>query len=86
MYNFTPSLARVNIFQASKEYNIVKFNNKKNRADIGIVSAKWLSITESDVYCPPPNFPTLDLAKEHTTPSPTWRKCDVMTVLYTNSM
>ena len=66
-------------------YKIVKFTNKKSKPDIGIISAKWLSITESEVYTPPPNFPTLDLAKEHTTPSPSWRKCDVITVLYTAS-
>ena len=79
-------LARVNIFQASKTYKIVKFTNKKGRADIGIISAKWLSITESEVYTPPPNFPTLELAKEHTTPSPAWKMCDVKTVLFTDSM
>ena len=54
--------------------------------DISIVSAKWLNITESEVYTPPPNFPTLQLAMEHTTPIPSWRKCDIMKVLFTNSM
>ena len=54
--------------------------------DIGIISDKWLSIQGSEVYTPPPNFPTLHLAREHATPSPTWRKCDNITVVFTHGI
>ena len=75
------------IFQAKKAYKIIKFIGKNKKKDIAIISAKWLSIRESAVYTPPPNFPTLELAREHTTPSPSWRLYDdEIEVLFTYGM
>ena len=71
--------------QGGRNYNIVQFINKNNKADIGIISDNWMGISCLQVYCPPATVPTLVLAKAHSSPSPEWVNYDVINDLFTTS-
>ena len=67
-------------------YKIVAFTNKRNNTDVAIISDKWLSISGQEVFTPPHTVSILVLARAHSLPSPSWRNCDVIRVLFTSSM